>query len=397
MGDNLFAPLSFMPSKVRPNLMNRNATPMNRLLKLTVIVTLAAALGACSFVAPKRAMVPAALADAASVGTSATLRYWGDDPEFAFNHTRVKPGSDGSVDFLTLSGGGINGAYGAGFLVGWTQSGKRPEFEVVTGISVGAIMAPLAFLGSTYDDRLKVVFSSLTEATNPAADFISAVFGAPSILSNAPVLSAIRQVVDEKVLNDIAKAHREGRRLYIGTTNLDAQRPVVWDIGAIANSTLPNRMQLIHNIILASAAVPGVFPPILVDVAAQGHSFNELHVDGGVTQQVLLMPGGYGKLGRNAKLYVIFNGVVEPTRDTVQISSVSLLQRTVPTMLKYLGRANLAELASSAKESGVNYRVTAIPAEFPESDSLFGSSQWLEMLYGYGLQSGKAGAWHHRN
>src|SRR5690606_17541771 len=209
---------------------------MNRLLKFSVIMTVAIALGACSFVAPKRAAIPAALADTASVGTTAKLRYWGDDPEFAFSHTRVKPGSDGRVDFLTLSGGGINGAYGAGFLVGWTQSGKRPEFEVVTGISVGAIMAPLAFLGSSYDDRLKVVFSSLTEATNPAADFISAVFGAPSILSNAPVLSAIRQVVDEKVLNDIAKAHREGRRLYIGTTNLDAQRPVVWDIGAIANS-----------------------------------------------------------------------------------------------------------------------------------------------------------------
>ncbi|WEJ57123.1 patatin-like phospholipase family protein [Devosia sp. FJ2-5-3] len=371
---------------------------MKRLLKLSIIMTVAIALGACSFVAPKRALVPAALADTASIGTSTTLRYWGDDPEFAFSHTRVKAGSDGKVDFLTLSGGGINGAYGAGFLVGWSQSGKRPEFEVVTGISVGAIIAPLAFLGTPYDEKLKLVFSSLTEATNPAADFISAVFGAPSILSNAPLRAAIATVVDERVLTDIAKAHRDGRRLYVGTTNLDAQRPVVWDIGAIANSNLPNRLELVHNIILASAAVPGVFPPILVDVAAQGQAFNELHVDGGVTQQVLLMPGGYGNRGNGtAQLYVIFNGVVEPTRETVQISSVSLLQRAVPTMLKYLGRANLAELASSAKNSGVSYRVTAIPAEFPESSSLFGSPQWLSMLYDYGLQSGKVGAWHHRN
>lgn len=371
---------------------------MGRLVKFSIIAVLAIALSACSFVAPRRAPIPAALADIAIIEASTTLRYWGDDPHFASSHTMVKPGADGRVDFLTLSGGGINGAYGAGYLVGWSQSGQRPDFEVVTGISVGAIMAPLAFLGPQYDGRLRDVFSSLTESSNPAADFISAVFGAPSILSNAPVLGAIRRVVDDHVLEEIGKAHRQGRRLYIGTTNLDAQRPVVWDIGAIANSNLPNRLQLVHNIILASAAVPGVFPPVLVDVSAQGERFNELHVDGGVTQQVLLMPGGYGNSGHNgaSRLYVIFNGVVEPTRETVQISSMSLLERAVPTMLKYLGRANLAELANSARAGGMSFRITAIPAAFPESTSVFGSPAWLSLLFDYGVESGKVGAWHLR-
>lgn len=372
---------------------------MHKLFKLSVIAVLTITLSACSFMAPRRAIVPAALADAGTIEAGVTLRYWGDDEQFASGHTKVKPGSDGRVDFLTLSGGGINGAYGAGYLVGWSRSGQRPDFEVVTGISVGAIIAPLAFLGPQYDERLKVVFSSLTEASNPAADFISAVLGAPSIMSNAPVLQAIRNVVDQQVLDAVGKAHRDGRRLYIGTTNLDAQRPVVWDIGAIANSNLPNRLQLVHNIILASAAVPGVFPPVLVDVSAQGHQFNELHVDGGVTQQVLLMPGGYGTRSKNgtSRLYVIFNGVVEPTRETVQISSLSLLGRAVPTMLKYLGRANLSELASSARAGGLSYRMTAIPADFPESSSVFGSPAWLAMLFDYGVASGQAGAWYDRN
>lgn len=363
------------------------------LLRIALIAVLAVTVTACGITTPRRPVIPAALADMATIEAGTALRYWGDDPEFASSHARTRPGSDGRVDFLTLSGGGINGAYGAGYLVGWTQSGKRPQFEVVTGISVGAIMAPLAFLGSRYDGRLQAVFSSLTEASNPAADFLAALFGAPSILSNAPVVAAIAYVVDDTVLSEVAKAHREGRRLYVGTTNFDAQRPVIWDIGAIANSSLPKRLELVREIILASAAVPGVFPPVLVDVAAQGYAFNELHVDGGVTQQVLLMPGGYGRVGNSARLYVIFNGVTDPTRETVQISSVALLERAVPTMLKYLGRGNLAQLAASARSSGADFWITAIPGAFPESKNVFGSPQWLASLYQYGFDSGKAGAW----
>jgi len=372
---------------------------MQSVWKYCVIAVAALTLSACASFAPHRNAVPPPLIAAATVGGTAPLRYWGDDPDFVSSHRRIRPGSDGRVDYLALSGGGINGAYGAGFLVGWTQRHDRPEFEVVTGISVGAIMAPLAFLGPQYDPRLQQVFSSLTEASNPATNILSALLGAPSIMTNKPVLAAIRAVVDEPVLDAIGKAHREGRRLYIGTTDFDAQRPVIWDIGAIANSGLPHRLQLVHNILLASAAVPGVFPPVLIKVTAQGQSFEELHVDGGLTQQVLVLPGGFGRAanGTTARLYVIFNGVTAPTPSSVQISSMSLLQRAVPTLLKYLGRANLVELANSARESGASYRITAIPAEFPESRNVFGSPQWLEALYGYGYQSGLVGAWQTKN
>ncbi len=371
---------------------------MGRLFGFAAIALAASMLSGCAMFATTRADIPVQIIAQGAMAETAPLRYWGDDPAFSASHKRVRPGSDGQVDFLTLSGGGINGAYGAGYLVGWTASGQRPEFEVVTGISVGAIIAPLAFLGSSYDDRLQAVYMSLSAAANPKPNFISALFGTTSILDNAPIRAAIAQAVDDTVLDRIGEAHRQGRRLYVGTTNLDAQRPVVWDIGAIANSGAPNRLDLVRNVIMASASVPTVFEPIMLEVASNGQRYSEMHVDGGVTEQVLLMPGGWGNVsGSKARLYVIFNGVVDATPAVVQPSNVQLMGRTVPTMLKYLGRANLADLANSAKSAGIQFRMTAIPGEFPESDNLFGTPEWLAQLYQYGYQSGKSGHWRDRN
>src|SRR5690554_140712 len=358
------------------------------------------AISACATLQSQQQIPPQLVAEA-TILADQRLRYWGDDYEFAKIHARIAPGPDGAVDYLTLSGGGINGAYGAGFLVGWSEKGNRPEFKVVTGISVGAMMAPMAFLGPHYDERLRLVFANLTQKDSSAgANFIGALFGAPSVMSNARVLSAIRTLVDQPALDAIGAAHNKGRRLYVGTTNLNAQRPMIWDIGAIAISNLPHKLELVHQIILASTAVPGIFPPVLLDVSAQGMAFEELHVDGGVTEQVLLMPGGYEAFVRNRrgvqKLYVIFNGVVAASPATVKISSLSLLERAVPTLLKYLGRSNLEQLDNAARKAGLAFRLTAIPADFPESTSVFGNPQWLSALYQYGHQAGRAGQWQSR-
>lgn len=372
---------------------------MNRITAIVSVIATAVILAGCSSISAKRAEIPTNLIAEGAMSHSAPLRYWGDDPGFAASHTRVKPGSDGQVDFLTISGGGINGAYGAGYLLGWTASGTRPEFEVVTGISVGAITAPLAFLGSGHDQRLNQVYLALSAASNPKTNFLSVIFGGTAAVSNAPIKAAIQKAVDQQILDIIALEHRKGRRLYVGTTNLDAQRPVVWDIGAIANSSDPNRLELVRSVILASASVPTIFDPVLLEVNSNGQPYSEMHVDGGVTEQVLLMPGGWGKVGNrgNARLYVIFNGVVDATTETVQPNSVALVARAVPTLLKYLGRANLAELANSAKRSGVHYRMTAIPGDFPDSGSVFGDPVWLAQLYEFGLAHGKAGYWRDRS
>jgi hypothetical protein len=368
------------------------------LVRVAATVATSLVLTACVTTMGTRQLLPPEATANATITADQTIRHWGDDPDFVAVHSAIRPGSDGIVDYLTLSGGGINGAYGAGYLVGWTARGDRPQFEVVTGISVGAMIAPLALLGPRYDDRLEAVLSTLTEQGGIRVDFISALFGAPSVMDNKIVLSAIRALIDAQALEEIGQAHRSGRRLYVGTTNMDAQRPVIWDIGAIAISNIPNKLDLVHRIILASTAVPGVFPPILIDAQANGHPIRELHVDGGVTQQVLLMPGGYrpggGSSASHRKLYVIFNGVVDPQPAMVtKLASLDLLERAVPTLLKYLGRANLQQLANTAQRNGIAFRLTAIPAEFPQSKSLLGDRTWLKQLYDYGFAVGKAGHW----
>ncbi len=376
---------------------------------LAVLLPVIVALAGCTTTGETRtSAVPEPIAEIASVpganraaigaAEAMPIRYWGDQPLEDGQTFGFTPGADGSLDYLSLSGGGINGAYGAGFLVGWSQSGNRPEFEVVTGISVGAMIAPLAFLGPAYDGQLQEVFGTLAGSKSPNLNFVAALLGSSSIASNSQVLGAIRSIITPQTLTAIGREHAKGRRLLIGTTNLDAERPVIWDIGAIAASQIPDRLELVHKIILASTAVPGVYPPVLIDVRAAGLEFDELHVDGGVTQQIVLLPDGLQSLPRNADLYVVYNGAIEPTAKPVNVTSLSILERAIPTLLKYRGRSDITILANAVERSGVSYRLTAIPADFPPpKDQLFGGQEWLAALYQYGVESGMAGAWHRTN
>ncbi|MGV8830965.1 MAG: patatin-like phospholipase family protein [Devosia sp.] len=356
-------------------------------------------LTACSTLAPRNP-VPLHLADDATIQADQRLRYWGDDGELAKIQAAIAPGSNGDVDYLTLSGGGSNGAYGVGFLAGWSARGNRPEFEVVTGISVGAIIAPLAFLGPAYDDKLRQAMAMLVKTPKSAGGLLSVAFGGSSMISNSTVRQAIESIIDDRVLAAIGEAHKKGRRVYVGTTNLDAQRPMIWDIGAIAISNLPHKLDLVHEIILASAAVPGIFPPVLLEVDAAGQRYSELHVDGGVTEQVVLMPGGYEAFVKNRrgvqKLYVIYNGVTAASPAAVDASGLSLLERSVPTLLKYLGRSNIEQLANAARNVGLLFRLTAMPVDFPEASGFFGDPAWISALYDEGFKNGRAGDWEER-
>lgn len=362
---------------------------------LTVTVTLLAVAACSSF--GIRHPVPAADAETAALVSSPVIRYWGD--ELPKGNSEIFSGLSRSASpkFLALSGGGMNGAYGAGFLVGWTARGDRPKFDIVTGISVGAVIAPMAFLGPRYDKRMESIFSNLAVQRTKGPGVLAALLGAPAIADNTPLRIAIAQVVDQQALDEIAAEHRAGRRLLIGTTNLDAERPVVWDIGAIANSNIVNRLELVRTIILASAAVPGIFPPVLIRVNAEGKPYDELHVDGGVTQQVVLLPGGFGSSGPklNGTLYVIYNGTIEPQRDAIQqVSSVSVLARAVPSLLKYRGRGDIIVLENAVRARGIKYMLTAIAADFPQPDNLFmASPAWLNELFTFGYKNGRAGNW----
>ncbi len=264
--------------------------------------------GACASSDALRDPVPMGFVDQATVDNLKGIRFWGDAPpgtyraiaEARIAQLQKQYGTSGlkgkkvAVESLSLSGGGDDGAFGAGLLVGWSESGTRPEFEIVTGISTGSMIAPMAFLGPRYDAMLKEAYTTVSSNQLVKTQVLSVVLGSADGLADPkPLANMIARYTSQKMLEEIAAEYRKGRFLLIGTTNLDAQRPVIWDIGALANSGRPDALQLMRKIILASASVPGALPPVELKVAADGKYYDEMHVDGGVTRQVFLYPPGF--------------------------------------------------------------------------------------------------------
>src|SRR5262249_33828370 len=217
-------------------------------------------------------------------------RLWADDPAIVTGRrsvvSRVKVQQP---IVLALSGGGPDGAFGAGLLTGWSARGSRPQFTIVTGASAGALIAPFAFLGSRYDDTLRNVFASGEMSNLLQSDGLAGrLWDGPGKI--APLRDLIARHIDSDMLAAIAREHQAGRRLYVVTTNLDAQRTAIWDMGKIASSGDPGALDLFRNVLTASISIPGVFPPVLIDVEAAGRRFAEMHVDGAVTTNVLIVP-----------------------------------------------------------------------------------------------------------
>ena len=220
--------------------------------------------------APKRNPLPQNMSKEAQIpGYSKNIRFWGDGPPpymekwYTASEAEIEhffPDIVGREQvYLAISGGGENGAYGVGILKGWTAAGTRPEFALVTGISTGALIAPFAFLGPEYDGRLKEAYTSLR-----TEDIVKMRGGLATLRSDAagdtaPLKAHIAKYVDQEIIDAIAREHRRGRRLFIGTTNLDAIRPVLWNIGMIAASKNPGAGDLIRTVMLASASIPAVF------------------------------------------------------------------------------------------------------------------------------------------
>jgi hypothetical protein len=254
----------------------------------------------------------------------------------------------------------------------------------------------MAFLGPSYDDRLKAVFMNLARTRYPGPGVLAGIFGAPAVESNAPLKAAIAQIIDQQSLDAIAREYRRGRLLLVGTTNLDAERPVVWSIGAIAASNIPGKLELVRSILLASAAIPGVYPPVLINVVANGVQYKELHVDGGVTQEVIVVPQGAtlprARPGSKPNLYVIYNGSVQPQWNAVKPTAISLVARSIPTLIKYLGRQDIAALADKAKASGIAFHLITIPPSFNTTIDILPDAKYLDQLFAVGLAAGKAGS-----
>jgi predicted acylesterase/phospholipase RssA len=291
----------------------------------------------------------------------------------------------GPADFLAISGGGENGAFGAGLLTAWTELGTRPTFKAVSGVSTGALIAPLAFLGPQYDKELERFYTRITAAdVMTSRGLIRGVLG-DSMADSAPLLRTIRGVLTPEVVAAIGREYSEkGRLLLIATTNLDVPVGVLWNIGGIAASGNPRAGELIAEILLASASVPGVFPPVMIDVEAGGERFHEMHVDGGTVAQVVLYPPSFNAaevlantapevvrlrnmvLNRKRRLFIIRNSRPGADLQTVDRSTLKIAGRAVSTLISTQGIGDLYQLYLIAQRDGMEYNVAVIPATFQE-------------------------------
>jgi predicted acylesterase/phospholipase RssA len=313
------------------------------------------------------------------------VRAWGDEisevfTEFALKSAQQERAVYGvevfnrPISFLALSGGGDDGAFGAGVLCGWTDHGDRPKFKMVTGISTGALIAPFAFLGSHYDNILRLLYTNVTSNDIFRRKSLLTVLWRESAADTRPLARMLDIYVNEAMLAEVAAEHQKGRRLIIGTTQLDAQRLVLWDMGAIAASGHPEAIKLFRKVMLASASIPGAFPPQYIKVEADGKIYDEMHVDGGTTAQVILyeaaldpetMMAGLDQLSRDRPriLYIIRNSQVKPEWEDVRPRLVPIAGRAISTLIKYHGVGDLFRLYAFAKRDKMDYNVAAIPAD----------------------------------
>jgi Patatin-like phospholipase len=392
--------------------LSKNAVSAVRAFRLCAAVAVALSSAACgSGGTATRTSVSAAVASAAQIPNMTAVRHWGDrvpndldmlvaerDAQLRATRPQILTNRKDALNFLALSGGAGDGAFGAGVLNGWTAAGTRPEFEVVTGISTGALMAPLAFLGPRYDPVLQEVYTQYGTADLVNYKFLTGTFfGGSALTGNNELRDLIHRIVTEQMLNEVAGEHARGRRLYVGTTNLDAQRPVIWDMGRIASSAAPNRLALFRDVLQASAAVPGLLPPVLINVESAGQALEEVHVDGGATAEVFFLPPQIilsavrekPKKRAPLRLFVISNGRMGPDWAPVQPSTFPIITRSINTLLLSQWISDLRSVHGTAKSVGIEFRLLGVPATFARKPKETFDKAYMRELFdfGYGITS----------
>jgi predicted acylesterase/phospholipase RssA len=336
---------------------------------------------------------PALTAAAGAIAVTPGLpnaRFWADSrTDFA----QALPNADGP--WLALSGGGADGAYGAGLLVGWTQAGDRPDFSLVTGASAGALAAPFVFAGPAYDAQLRAAFTSIT-----AGDVFEVDKTAESFLDTWPLKELIAKRVTAELLAAIAAQHRRGRRLFVVTTNLDTGRPVAWDMGVIAARGDEAGLRLFRDVLLASASIPAFFPPVRIEVEAHGQQFEEVHADGTVSSPFFVAPESWLMAAGSdplptQRIYVVVNGKLEPEFEVPEPNAASLLGRTFSVALKAAARAQIAIVESAAQRDGRDLEVAYIDQSFHKPSHGAFDQQYMKALFAFGVAQARNGTAFH--
>jgi predicted acylesterase/phospholipase RssA len=359
---------------------------------------------------PRGPAVPAELTERAMLLGIADARFWVDGDLSPLIQDILRKGereraalaAEGKstdrlppANLLALSGGGDAGAFGAGLLVGWTAQGNRPKFKLVTGISAGALIAPFAFLGPQYDDILRAVSTSMGPRDAFRRRGILSGITSDGMDDSAPLARLIAKYVTAEILAAVAQEYAKGRFLLIGTTDLDAGRPVMWNMGAIASSTAPGAPELFRKIMLASTSIPGVVSPVMIDVDIDGMPFQEMHVDGGAITQVYLYPGRMFAAARAASgtpftrerhAYIIRNGPLDPHWADTKRRTLSIGGRAISTLIQTQGVSDLDRIYLIAQQDGVDFNLAYIGSDFDYPHNEDFATDYMRRLFDYAYQ-----------
>lgn len=306
--------------------------------------------------------------------------------------TRLPP-----TAYLAVSGGGDNGAFGAGFLNGWTKAGTRPTFKIVTGVSTGALIAPFAFLGPAYDERLKSLYTNVSLQDIAKERSLLSVVYADAMADTTPLWTLIRKSVTQEMVDAIAAEHEKGRILLVATTNLDVRRGVIWNITEIAATQAPGKLELIQKILIASAAIPGTFPPVMIDVEANGQKYQEMHVDGGTATQVFVYPAAIqlsALAERDRTLYVIRNARLDPEWAETDRRTLSIAFRAITCLIQNQGFGDLYRIFAITQRDHVDFNLAYIPSSFKVPHNVEFDTTFMKALFETGSRMAEGGhAW----
>ncbi|WP_333831862.1 patatin-like phospholipase family protein [Rubrimonas sp.] len=365
----------------------------------------ALAVSACESLAPMRVAPTAEVYARAVVPGLPDVREWGDELDATAveaGRARVerdlrddwiaagRPPEGLERNILALSGGGPDGAFAAGLLSGWSRTGTRPEFDLVTGVSVGGLIAPFAFLGSDHDSSLRMIFTELGSEDVAVLQLFGVLRGALGVANTQPLRESIRRLIDEPFLDAVAREYAKGRSLLIATTNIDAARPVIWDMGAIAAA---GEVGLFHDVMLASASIPGAFPPVGIEVEADGERFTEFHVDGGVTRSVFVGPNGIENVlvrtpgfPVRRTTYVIQNNGLAPLYRPVDARLASIASRSFSTLIRAQTEGDLERIYRATSAVGSDFRLIFVPPGFQPVNTATFDRDYMRTLFDFAYQ-----------